>query len=69
MNVTNTAINGPDDLYQQILRVKNCPNTFTYISKKQAKECNIPWSFVENSCQILGMKLERNGKFGYVIGL
>lgn len=74
MQVINRSVAGPADLYEQLLEVKNGrPNGgkrgFTYITKKQAKACGIEWSFVEQSCQILELKLERHARLGYSISL
>lgn len=70
--VINNGIQGPSDLYDQMLEVKNGrpdggTRGFTHITKKQAKSCGIEWSFVEMSCQILGLKLQRHASLGYSI--
>lgn len=72
--VVNQAVNGPTDLYDQMLEVKNGrpgggTRGFTHITKKQAKSCGIEWVFVECACQILGLKLERHAHLGYSIHL
>lgn len=68
----NHYIKGASDLYALMLEVKNgMPNGgirgFVHITKKQAKECGIEWSFVENSVQILGLQIERHARLGYSI--
>lgn len=68
----NSSIQGPADLYDLMLEVKNgCANGSkrgcTWITKKQAKEVGIDWSFVEQSVQILGLKMQRHARFGYSI--
>lgn len=68
----NHSIKGASDLYNEMLEVKNgmpngCIRGFTSITKKQAKEIGIKWSFVENSAAILGLKIEKHGKYGYSI--
>lgn len=71
--VINQSVKGPADLYDQMLEVKNGDMVskgrrgFTHITKKQAKACGIEWSFVEQSCQILGLKLQRHARMGYII--
>ncbi len=68
----NSSIQGPADLYDLMLEVKNgCKNGSTrgctWITKKQAKEFGISWKFVQQSVQILGLKMNRDGRFGYLI--
>lgn len=69
---TNHQVNGPSDLYGLMLEIKNGmpgggTRGCTWITKKQAKLVNIPWSFVEQSVQILGLTMNRDGKLGYLI--
>lgn len=72
--VINHLVNGPADLYDQMLEVKNGrpdggKRGFTHITKKQAKAWGIEWSFVEQACQILGLNLHRHARLGYSISL
>ena len=71
-NGNNNQVLGPSDLYGLMLEVKNgmangCIRGCTWITKKQAKQVGIEWSFVEQSAQILGLKLERHARYGYMI--
>jgi|APGre2960657404_1045060.scaffolds.fasta_scaffold188526_2 hypothetical protein len=71
-NGNNSKIEGPTDLYELMLEVKNgmangCIRGCTWITKKQAKQVGIKWSFVEQSAEILGLSLKRHGKIGYMI--
>ena len=65
---------GPSDLYAAMLTVKNgFGNGVTklgcyVLTKKQAKNAGIEWSFVEQSAQILGLSItNRAGKYGHSI--
>jgi hypothetical protein len=60
-------IEGPSDLYAQLLEVVSGKRGFVPLSKKHAKSAGIAWSFVESSAQILGLKILRHGNFGYEI--
>lgn len=70
---TNNAIQGPSDLYELMLEVKKGgidgePVRAFHLTKKQAGECGITWKFVEQSAELLGLKLERSGgSYGYRI--
>lgn len=65
---------GPEDLYRALLTVKNgfangltilCCYRFT---KAEIKRAGINWSFVVESCELLGLKLEnRHGRRGHVV--
>ena len=63
----NHSINGASDLYEQMIEVKNGRRGFTHISKKQAKEINIDWSFVEQAAELLGLNITRRATKGYSI--
>ena len=67
----NNAIKGASDLYSLMLEIKNgTPSSgrgCTHITKKQAKELGIKWSFVENSCKLLNLELTRHGNYGFSI--
>lgn len=70
----NSEIKGASDLYNLMLEVKNGrPQGGTrgciIFSKKQAKQLGIEWSFVENSATLLGLKVVRDGRWGYNISL
>ena len=68
----NSKIEGPADLYDLMLEVKNGipgggTRGCTWFTKKQAKQVGIKWSFVEQSVQVLGLALKRHGNSGYLI--
>lgn len=64
--VSTNAANNPTDLYAQLLQIKTGGRGCLSISKKHAKASGITWSFVEQSCSILNLKLVRDGQWGYV---
>ena len=69
---TNRNVQGPADLYDQMLEVKNgCANGMirgcTWLTKKQAKAVGIKWDFVEQSAALLGLQVKRHGSDGYLI--
>ena len=62
----------PSDLYAQMLEVAQITPTVTKrgciaVSKKEVKAAKMEWSFVENACQVLGLQLKRDGRWGFVI--
>jgi len=72
MNGTNHSIEGFADLYGQMLEVKNGTKHggirgFTWITKKQAKLLGIKWTTIDSAAQILGLKMQPYGKYGYSI--
>jgi hypothetical protein len=71
-NGNNPKIGGPSDLYRLMLEVKNgmangSSRGCTWVTKKQAKQVGIKWSFVEQATEVLGLSLKRHGKIGYMI--
>lgn len=70
-----SSLQGPADLYEQLLALKhgfaNGSKLGHYsITKKQAKDAGIEWSFVIDSAAILGLKVEnRHGRHGHSISL
>lgn len=73
MQVVNSKIQGASDLYFEMVRVKNTEYKVggcipqTWITKKQCKDVGISWGFVEKSAEILGLKIEKNGRNGFSI--
>lgn len=64
--ISNITADNVTDLYAQLLQVKSGRRGSLQITKKHAKANGIEWSFVENSCEILGLKLTKdNGRIGY----
>ncbi len=68
-------LQGPAELYRVLLTIKNgfvngCRIGCYSITKAQAKKAGIEWSFLENSCAVLGLKLgNRCGRYGHMISL
>jgi hypothetical protein len=60
----NLEIEGPADLYNQMVEIKAGKRGFTYITKKQARECKIKWSFVEQSAELLELCVRDYGPRG-----
>ena len=66
----NVEVN-PSSIYAAMLEVKaNDGRRGCFIIKKsECKSANVAWSFVESSAAILGLRIERNGVWGYVISV
>jgi hypothetical protein len=64
---TNNNLQGPSDVYSQMLEVVSKKRGFVSVSKKHLKSINVSWSFVEKSAEILGLQILRHGNFGYEI--
>lgn len=67
-------LQGPTDLYQVLLTIKhgfgNGISTMDCyaITKADAKRAGIPWDFVINSVNLLGLKMgNRHGIYGHLI--
>lgn len=72
MQNTNHQVKGASDLYGLMLEIKNgmangATRGCTWFTKKQAKQIGVQWSFVEQSVEILGLKMERDGRNGFLI--
>lgn len=68
--ITASDLSGPADLYEVLLNIKNKAVGCFTLTKKQAKQAGIEWSFVENACKILGLKLSnKTGRLGHNISL
>lgn len=69
-------LQGPCDLYAALLTVKNgfangASKLGCYcFTKTEIKRAGIAWSFVVQSCELLGLKLEnRHGRRGHMVSL
>ena len=69
-------LQGPVDLYRVLLTIKNgfANGKATLgcyaITKAEAKRAGIKWSFVINSVEVLGLKIEnRHGRHGHMISI
>ena len=67
-------LSGPTDFYRALLTVKNgFANGLTKLgcycfTKAEVKRAGIEWSFVVQSCEVLGLKLEnRHGRRGHMV--
>ena len=72
MQNTNKQVKGASDLYNLMLEIKiGLPSGSirgcTWFTKQQAKQIGIQWSFVEQSVHILGLKMVRDGRNGFLI--
>ena len=68
-------LKGPSDLYEALLTVKHgFDNGSTLghyaITKAQAKAAGINWKFIEESCEMLGLRIDsKHGRYGHMIYL
>ena len=69
-------LQGPVDLYRALLTIKhgfaNGKSTLGCyaITKAEAKRAGIEWSFVINSVEVLGLKIENcHGRHGHMISI
>jgi hypothetical protein len=57
----------PSDIYAQMLEVKTGSRGCMTLTKKDAKAGGVAWSFVESAVSILGLKIVREGRWGFLV--
>lgn len=65
--MTSTCKATPSDIYAQMLEVKSGARGCMTLTKKDAKAGRVAWSFVESAASILGLKVDRDGRWGYLV--
>jgi hypothetical protein len=50
-----------------MLQIKSGKRGCMTLTKKEAKAANLDWSFVENAASILGLKVQKNGRWGFLV--